>query len=196
MEHCHTNPKAAVLYFYFDFSDSTKQRHENMMRSLVGQLSTYHAKVPRALDSLFQTCGNGSSQPSHDSLSTVLRQMIASFEDVYIILDALDECDARAELLDDIEGFFEWEDIRLHVLSTSRREKDIEDSLQPLCNKGDSICLQTALVDEDIRSYVESRLQLDRRFKRWRNQPEVQLEILTELMSKAGGMYDQATHYS
>lgn len=43
-------------------------------------------------------------------------------------------------------------------------------------------------VDSDIQTYIEGRLQNDKRLKRWKYSPGVQAEIRTILMEKAGGM--------
>lgn len=45
-----------------------------------------------------------------------------------------------------------------------------------------------ALVGEDIRLYVQERLQTDSKLERWREQPEVQREIADTLVDKADGM--------
>ena len=114
--------------------------------------------------------------------------MVREFKGVYIILDALDECEDRGKLLEDIETITGWELENLHILVTSRREKDIEESLDPLVDGTKKICIQSALVNDDIRTYVHKRLRTDQKLKRWQNRSEVQQEIETVLMSKADGM--------
>jgi hypothetical protein len=87
--------------------------------------------------------------------------MTRTFDETYIILDALDECRERQELLDDIETFAEWRTERLHILATSRREKEIEERIEPLIHDQGRICIQSALVNDDIRAYTHERLQTD-----------------------------------
>ena len=113
---------------------------------------------------------------------------MATLKDTYLILDALDECVERSELLINLERIMSWEDANLHILVTSRREQDIEDALTPLIEAKDQIGIQSALVNADIRVYIRDRLQIDRKLKRWKNNPKVQLEIEDELMKKACGM--------
>ena len=140
------------------------------------------------LQNLYSSCLNGGRQPTCEVLSETLRQMMASLEDTYIVIDALDECAERDELLTDLEEIASWEDANLHVLATSRREKDIEDALTPLSNARNRISIQSALVNADIRTYIHDRLQTDRKLKRWQKHPKVQLEIEDTLMRKADGM--------
>jgi hypothetical protein len=51
--------------------------------------------------------------------------MIQAFDETFIILDALDECKGRQELLENIDEIGKWKTEKLHILCTSRREKDI-----------------------------------------------------------------------
>ena len=177
-----------MAYFYFDFSEVEKQQHEKMIRSLITHLSTQSPSAPRALESLFSSCMNGERQPSTDELLETLRQIVQAFDETFIVLDALDECQERQELLEDIKKIVDWKLEKLHILVTSRREKDIEETLEPLVRDQGVICIQSALVNDDIRAYVHERLQTDRRLKRWQKKPEVQQEIETTLMDKADGM--------
>jgi hypothetical protein len=164
-----------------------------MIRSLIVQLSTQplssqSLNISRALKSLFASKNNGQQRPTAGELLTTLQQMIEEFDETFVILDALDECNHRNELLEDIEKIKGWKKEKLHILVTSRKEPDIEEHLTPLvCDKG-IICIQSALVDNDIRLYVRARLQNDSRLKRWHKMPEIQLEIERTLMEKANGM--------
>ena len=121
-------------------------------------------------------------------LLQALRQTVASLENTYIILDALDECGERDELLNHFEQIVSWEDANLHFLATSRREQDIEQALTPTTNPRNRISIQSELVNADIRTYVHDRLQIDRKLKRWQKDSKVQMEIEDTLMTKAHGM--------
>ena len=109
------------------------------------------------------------------------------FDEVFIILDALDECREREDLITDIEGMAAWDTPKLRLLVTSRRERDIEESLSLLLDDENKICIQSYLARDDIRAYVQGRIQTDRKLKRWQKQ-EVRNEIQDVLVMKAGGM--------
>lgn len=190
IDHCRQRPRSAVLYFYFSFNESEKQRHEHMIRSLVTQLIVCQKRTSDVLDSLHSR----GRQPTGEELLATFNSMMTTFDEVFVIIDALDECEERPEVLSDIEEVMKWKNIHLHTLVTSRREVDIEESLKPLCDDGTSICIQRASVDADIRTYVHDRLLEDRRFKRWRNHTKFQQEIEDTLMEKANGMYVQTKY--
>ena len=147
-------------------------------------LSIQSASASRALESLFSSCMNGECQPSTDALLETLRQIVQAFDERFIILDALDECQERQELLEDIEKIVDWKLEKLHILATSRREKYIEETLEPLITR--QICIQSALVNADIHLHLRERLQNDPKLRKW---PEkVHMEIEATLMDGAHGM--------
>jgi hypothetical protein len=172
------------VYFYFDFNDIEKQQYEKMIRSLIKQLSVQCTSISKALESLFSSCKNGERQPKISELLTTLQQMAREFDEIFIILDALDECKDRQELLDGIEEISGWKFGKLHITVTSRREKDIEETLEPLVT--DQICIQNALVDADIHIHLHERLRNDPKLKAW--PANVQREIKETLMDGAHGM--------
>jgi hypothetical protein len=77
-----------------------------------------------------------------------------------------------------------WKLDNLHFLATSRAEKDISDSLEPLVTS--QICIQSALVSADIMVYIQERLRWDRDLKKW--PANVKAEIETTLLKGADGM--------
>jgi hypothetical protein len=183
MDHYRADSSIAVVYFYFDFNDNEKQRHENLIRSLIIQVSMQSKDTPEALNALFTHSQNGQRQPTIEGLTLTLQRMVSDFHKSFIILDALDECKERKELLELIESIVNWKLEMLHLLATSRRENDIEETLAPLLTG--QICIQSVLVDADIHIHIRERLQNDTKL-RW---PEdVQIEIEEALVSGANGM--------
>jgi hypothetical protein len=71
----------------------------------------------------------------------------------------------------------------IQLLVTSRKELDIERALSPLAIE---LSLSNPYVDEDIRTYIKSRLREDPKFSRW---PEtLRNETETALVKGAKGM--------
>ncbi|KAI4085897.1 MAG: hypothetical protein L6R37_008458, partial [Teloschistes peruensis] len=163
------------------------QRHEKMIRSLIVQLFSQRMGTSQALEALYSSCMDGEHQPTSETLLKTLHQMLGGFEDTYLVIDALDECLERHELMENIEELTRWTDRKLHILVTSRRESIIAESLNFLSNE-ERICIHSKRVDADIRVYIQDRLRTDRDLKRWHKQPKVQQEIEDRLMEKADGM--------
>jgi NACHT domain len=187
LQDCCDDPTKVVAYYYFTFNDSQKQAAEPMVKSLITQLSQYCIKVPTALESLSSSSLDGQQQPSLDALLQMLHQMIQDFPASFIVLDALDECNDRVELLHILETIAGWQLENLHMIFTSRNEADIRASVEHLVHDHNTVCLQSKLVNKDISSYVRHRLSNDKNLQRWSKHPEAQREIV--LMEKACGMY-------
>jgi Cdc6-like AAA superfamily ATPase len=182
-----------LLYFYFDFNDTHKQTLDSMVRSLMSQLYSKCEDTWRQLDSLFASCEDGRRQPSCESLCKVFLQMIEQVEEVWVVIDALDECRTRKGR--STEGLLSWirdllnaEQRNAHLLATSRPEQDIKSDISELTCNDSIIPIQSELINDDIYAYVQTRVREDNDLKRWRSKPKIQNEIVTVLTEKADGM--------
>ena len=173
-----------VGFFYFDFNEMEKQSSKKAIRSLLFQLAHQQGRL-QTLEQLYQKCGNGQQQPGEDAIRPLLKDIIARTGHKYIIFDALDECADREDFITFISNLVDLQIEYLHIMITSRREKDIEDQLGPIADY--KINIQSAIVNEDIRVYIQDRLATDSKLKKWSE--DVRATIITALMEKAGGMY-------
>lgn len=164
-----------------------------MLRSLISQLFSKSEQAGQILISRFFSCDNGRRQLSLESLSQVLLQMMEQAKEVWIILDALDECSTKGGTSK--EGLLSWmkellnsEKRNVHLLVTSREEQDIESQIKEFAREEDMIPIKKSAVTDDIREYIRSRLKQDEGFRRWRNLPGVQDDIEARLIQNADGM--------
>ncbi|KAF2124635.1 hypothetical protein P153DRAFT_325872, partial [Dothidotthia symphoricarpi CBS 119687] len=189
LQHCHDDSNTVTVYFYFDFNDTQKQDPELMLRSLLCQLQQRPFIVPEGVDALFSSCENGQRQPSLHALLDVTRQAMQQFTHVYVVLDALDECTQRSELMDMLATVAKWRLNNVHLLMTSRKERDIESSLESYVREEDTVCLQGDLVDNDIQRYVQQRLSDDKKLAKWNKDAAIRQEIEAAMMHGARGMF-------
>ncbi len=107
-----------IAFFYFTFNDEFKQDEPAMLRALLlqlsGQLSGSQTDLARLRDSY------STGIPPAAVLTAHLRHLIQKFDQVYILLDALDESPRYGQ--------------RDQVV-TSRDEPDIRESLNPARNE-------------------------------------------------------------
>ena len=113
-----------------------------------------------------------------------LKDIVGGFERVYVILDALDECEDREQLIALIEEIHDWKLGKLNMLATSRAERDIEEGIGPHVSA--RINLHSSQVNADIQIHIRERLQNDPKLKKW--SAKVHGEIETALMEGAHGM--------
>ena len=101
----------------------------------------------------------------------------------YIVIDALDECVDREDLLSLIEQILDWKG-GVHVFATSRKERDIEEALSVCAIYRTDFNIDN--VDVDIRLHVQRQIQDDPKLAAWPLQ--IQQEIEQSLGSRANGM--------
>ncbi|GAD92851.1 ankyrin repeat and socs box protein, putative [Paecilomyces variotii No. 5] len=186
-EYCGRKHRCAVAYFYFKANDSSKNARISMLRSLMKQLFEQNDYRSEALKSLHKAVNK--QQPTARQLLSTMKDMAAEFDETFLILDALDECEDRHDLLEDLEQMYQWKMPNIHIFSTSREEEDIKYTLGPLCISNGSIAVSADLVRGDIGALIRDRLQKSKGLGRWRNQPAVREEIEAALIERADGMF-------
>lgn len=150
---------SGCAYFFFDSRNDEQSlvMFENFLRSLVSQLSYRCRGIPAALKEMYHAHGDGRAQPSLQSLNNTLQCMLEGFDDVYVMIDSLDECGERAELLRWIQTAAGWNSSKLHLLFTSRREQDISSQLDNIAR----VC--RVMIDgesqKDILLYLDVQLR-------------------------------------
>jgi hypothetical protein len=180
---CSSEPSFAIAFFYFDFNN--KGTHPDaVLRSLIGQISVQRPCTPNALETLFSQKASIRRSPDFSELMNTLKSIIGSFHAVYIIFDALDECPERSCILSMLKEFHNWEIRSLRLLVTSRKERDIEETLGGLVSHG--LSMAESLVKDDIRVHVSKTLHEDVQFNLF-SEEEKQL-IATTLIEGAHGM--------
>nr|POE72117.1 vegetative incompatibility protein het-e-1 [Quercus suber] len=163
-KYCADRPNVGLAAFYFTFSDKRKQTDDDLLRSLIAQLGW---KEP-AFSMLQQTYEKpGHNVVSTDDLEKILFFSVKSFEAVFLMLDALDECpedsDVRRSVLERLERLVK-DAPNLKLLVTSRDVRDVRESME-MAN-AQCVSIATSAVNADIRTYVTTQLAHDRRFRR------------------------------
>ncbi|KAI6864836.1 Pfs, NACHT and ankyrin domain protein [Hortaea werneckii] len=179
---CSKDPARSLAFFFFDFNDVAKQGANNMAKSLLSQFLQKCTGIPDAAQRLSTTA-------SEQQLLNALRDIMETLPMPFVVLDALDECNDRERLFEILKEIHSWGNESLHMLVTSRKEVGIEDTLEDLVLFANRTCLESHLVDEDIRTYVHDRLTEDKSFRRWQRDPEMQEEIEQTLGKQACGMF-------
>jgi hypothetical protein len=174
-----------IAYFFFDGRDGQieLQLHNKLIRSLISQLSdTRHGGIPEKLAELHKKCGD--QQPLDDELQDILRHILNGLSGTYIIIDALDECTDRQKTLDWVDELVAYTDQnmekRLHIVVTSRPERDIEEVFGALDQH--SIDVGETTANQDIMKYLKH--QMGTRFQKYdgitRNKIETSLRAGAE----------------
>lgn len=173
-------------YFYFDFNDERKQTVDGFLSFVLMQLSWQIPSLPDGIRDLYDQNSNMSTRPKMSVLVDTLFSLAVRFKKIYVVVDALDECQNRnalAALIARING--SWAK-NIHILGTSRREHDLEVAFQ--VDHSQSALIQSSLVDEDIALHVRSKLNQDSQLQAWPQ--NVKDEMRSALVKRACGMYE------
>lgn len=84
-----------VAYIYFNFKEQEQQHPIQALSSLIKQLLTQvkGSKLPAEAEKLYDEFISEKKQPPFQNLQQVLSSISQSFTRVFLVFDALDECD-------------------------------------------------------------------------------------------------------
>jgi hypothetical protein len=173
---------AVLLFFYFTFSDTRKLNYENMLRSMVTELSRARPVTP-SLRELYAT--SQPYAPSVEALEDTLIELLQVTNISYLIADALDECseEQREQV---IQGFKHITQAcpGTRLLITSRREADIEILMESWCEH--QFALDENCINADIDIFIKNALATDKKLIRLPAETKEEIERLFH--EKSDGM--------
>lgn len=165
------NETVGICYLYFDSRQKDKQNLEHVMSNFLKQLSHRRDSSLKVVNQLYSQHEERKTRPSIIELSRAFYSVIEEYSRVFIIVDALDECDtssfSRSRLISELNRF--QSHFGSNILVTSRPLPDIVASFKS------AELLEIRAVDDDISSYIDHRLI------RYRNPNSVDLQLFMEI---------------
>jgi ankyrin repeat domain-containing protein 50 len=178
---CATQSEYCFAYFYFDFSDKKKQIVDSFLRSMMAQLLLNCQDIPHDVQSFYDSYKR--NQPSLDDLFKVLLSLLKTFSRTYILIDALDECCEREEMINHLKYLTRSSDL-MNLFITCQKEQDVIMELQSDVEIVKRI--PNAKIDADVELYVCKHLDKDLSLKRCL---PVRGEVIKALVEGSNGMY-------
>jgi hypothetical protein len=177
----------ACTYFFFDSRDAqvALRSYDGLLRSITYQLCVCLDTLPGILVTAYKNCGSGTTLPSRDVVQQICNSACQHLPEVFIIIDALDECNEIGQVAAWLKNLLAAEGMRLHVLITSRDKSDITDHLSGI-DQQQVIHLDDNLTNADIKLYIDSRMKDSRFLMLWSE--EIQKNIKESLLAGADGM--------
>ena len=158
--------KSVILaYFYCDFRSPETRDPLNLAGSLLAQICFKLGSFPAALNEAFERSKmSASPYGKRINLGTIIEMLIelTSQHRVTILVDALDECERREDLLDFLCKLAR-QGGHLNILVSSRDETDIRDTLSDFPRM--RLESASACLDRDIDYYINYRLGHEPDFK-------------------------------
>ena len=142
----------AFAFLYCNYKERVQQTFSNLISSLTRQLIQHGRTIPSELRRLYQCSLDKQIRPSRQELLGLLTTVGSKFSSLYIVIDALDECDDTEEIRRCLVSTLCKALPRANLLVTSRRVPDIEVQFN------DHPRLEITATDEDIRRYVSDQI--------------------------------------
>ena len=175
----------AIIYIYCDYKDSSTHSVNALLSSLLRQLLE---QTPRAesIAELSMILNENAKyrDPTEAELFTWVCTVSKDFNNVYIFVDALDECPelSRDALSLRLKQFSQFGQTRLFL--TSRPNIDIKSRLQNISR------IEIVASNPDIEAYLHSEIQKSGRLALFvRKDPGLKQEIVDRVIGKAHGMF-------
>jgi hypothetical protein len=199
---CHrfqNDATVGIAYLYCNFQRQYEQTSEHLLRSLLKQLVQKQSPVPISVEDLRNRHKDKGSPPEHEEISKVIQSVASAYSRIFIIIDALDECQqhdgcrehdeclqqdgCRARFLS--EMFNLQANTKANIFATSRPIREVERKFKRYT------ILKISANDEDLRKYLDCRVSQLQAFVG--RSPEAQEKLKTEIkaviVKAVDGMY-------
>lgn len=179
----------AVAYFFCTHRDKRTQKSSNILSSLCAQLALQDEAGYAFLESYHDELRSNlhlQGEPEPARLIGVLQQMCSSYNQIYLVVDGLDECEDQVETnLKDLVSLAVREDQeKISLALLSRDELHIRHQVE-----ADFRCTELEAHTEDIQLFVASELEqrINSRKLRLRDMT-LKDKIMAKLVDGAKGM--------
>jgi len=157
----------------------------NLIASVVQQLIQRRTVMPEELNRLHKAHIHERTRPSLKECFDLLQSQVLLFTKTFVVIDALDELPesngTRARLIAEIQKLRPT----VHLLVTSRYDASIESIFQT----EDAARIEILARDEDVKGYLESRIEHGRLKRNVGNDRELRNLITDTIVANARGMY-------
>ncbi|GAB1213098.1 hypothetical protein ATERTT37_002247 [Aspergillus terreus] len=178
-----SDTSVGIAYVYCSFRQHHEQRPEVLLASLLKQLCQQQSSLPNSVQRLYDHHKKKATQPTLKETSEILHSVAAMYSRVFIIVDALDEC----QEYDGYRTIFLSEILTLQakcgatIFATSRFVPEIERTF-----KG-SMLREIRASNDDVRGYIGANISRLPAFVI--SSPQLQEEIKTAIVKAVDGMF-------
>ena len=150
----HIGQKVALAFVYFDYRYQGSLSSESIVASLLRQIASQNPELPTSLVELYMKFKDQNRKPQIQDLKLTLLDACEDFNQVFVAIDALDECDEsmrRKSFLPFLATLQQTPKIRLFITSRPHPE-DIRKAL------GAAPQVTVEASDADLKKYLRRRI--------------------------------------
>ncbi|EXA32209.1 hypothetical protein FOVG_16580 [Fusarium oxysporum f. sp. pisi HDV247] len=173
--------KVGIAFLYCVYAERNDQIIDQLLGSIIQQLLLQQSIIPEDLLELYNSHKRFNTPPHLDELSKHLGSIVSLFSKVYIVVDALDECDdthkTRSSLLAQLQNL----DAHVQLFFTSR---PLEEILL------DAVQFKVTAQEDDMRKYLSAQIKQEPRLaKLCAHNGGLEDEILDKIIARVDGMF-------
>lgn len=172
-----------LAYYFFEFTSQDKSAVSNFLCSLLSQIVAQSPTTPVCLQALYHRHLQGTRKPNTKELLETLRTILADIQQAYIVVDGVDECNNPTGMVDVLDQITSWTLSGVHLMVTSRTDRVFAISMRTY----KQIRLSGRQHRQDIRTYVEDRIQRESPWQKW--PIERRQQIANDVVDKAEDMF-------
>jgi hypothetical protein len=181
------DPTISIAYIYCNFKRQDNQKVNDLLAALLKQLAGRCQPLPDRVRALYKHHQARKTRPSTEEISQVLHIVAATFSKLFVIVDAVDECQSSSRPHFISELFNLQTRHSANIFATSRFISEITDQFEG------ALSLEIRATDEDVRNYLESHMGQLRPCVLENRQ--LQEEIKTAISDAVDGMFLLAQIY-
>lgn len=125
-----------IAYMYCNFNRQAEQDIHHMLAILVRQLFQEQTQLPEPVETLYRRHRDRATRPSEKELKDVLCLLVGLYARVFVVIDALDECQnadqGRDKLLAELFHLQQQKHGQVNFLATSRSLPEIKQRFPPV----------------------------------------------------------------
>ncbi|KAL4933770.1 uncharacterized protein BDV17DRAFT_67832 [Aspergillus undulatus] len=178
--------KTGLAFLYCTHGRQSDQQCDDLLGSLLSQLSLEQDVVPPSIQKLYKQHRHGRGRASRREITTELRATVAQYSTIFIVIDALDECEdntTRKRLLAELLELQQISNIRLMLTFRPHIELNLRNAAQ----------LPVRADEQDVQRYLTGQLGcLSRVVER---DQTLQHDILGRIPKAADGIFLLAQLY-
>lgn len=171
-----------IAWLFCEYHRHNEQTLEHLLSSLLKQLLKQQTTLPNCVTELYESHQRRTTRPSIDDIVELLQSSTATLSRIFVIVDALDECQTTEGCqMDFISELFTFKDgVKANLFATSRHIDRIQRKFSRC------ISLEIKATDEDIRMYLKGQR---RRFSQDMVSDELQARIESKVIKASENMY-------
>ncbi|KAI1057209.1 hypothetical protein LB507_001457 [Fusarium sp. FIESC RH6] len=151
------SPNIGIAYIYCNYQRHTEQGAVDILSNLLKQLAQTRSPLPRSVQDLYRVHERFRTHPTFPQISEALIAVSADYSKVFIVIDALDECNAsnntRATVLREILRL--QNHANANIFATSRPNREISNFFSG------SLTQKIAATNDDIGTYLNKQISLN-----------------------------------